>query len=157
MEEIITLIELIPRQGTSTSGMPAQPQYKIIHIPVEDIVNISPCNGPATTKIGCILRLKNHIANTLVTQEYDEVIKQINKVTKTKYNLTCKICGADNATAYRIPTYRTFNTWDEKTKFSPVLSVENIDLCDKCALEATNIHSIGLLIGDKYELKPKSK
>lgn len=72
------------------------------------------------------------------------------KVEKT----VCDICGADKAKSYSIPTYRTFDSCDGRSSFPPALSVENVDLCDKCALEATNIHSVGVM-EYKYKIEPK--
>ncbi len=74
------------------------------------------------------------------------------KVEKT----VCDICGADNAKTYRIPTYRTFDSCDGRSSFPPSLCIENVDLCDKCALDATNIHSVGVMCY-KYEIKEKKK
>ena len=66
----------------------------------------------------------------------------------------CDICGSVKAHTYTIPTYRTFDSQDGRCIFEPKLSVETLDLCDKCALEATSIHSIGICDQD-YEIKPK--
>lgn len=70
--------------------------------------------------------------------------------------IVCDICGADKATSYTIPTYHTFDACDGRCTFPPALHVEKVDLCDKCALEATNIHSIGVMCY-QYELKSKKK
>lgn len=67
----------------------------------------------------------------------------------------CDICGADNAKSYTIPAYSTFDSQDGRHIYpEPCLVVETLDLCEKCALEATNIHSIGVCC-KQYELKPK--
>lgn len=66
----------------------------------------------------------------------------------------CDICGADNANHYRIPMYRTFDSTDGKTFYnSPQLVVGDIDLCARCALESTNIHSIGVMC-EEYQIYP---
>lgn len=74
------------------------------------------------------------------------------KVEKT----ICDICGADKANSYTIPTYRTFDACDGRTSFPPELVVENVDLCDKCALAATNIHSVGVM-SHEYKIKAKKE
>lgn len=67
----------------------------------------------------------------------------------------CDICGAENAKTYTMPTYRTFDSCDGKTFFKePQLTLNKIDLCDKCALKATNIHEIGVM-EQKYVINPQ--
>lgn len=66
----------------------------------------------------------------------------------------CDICGADNADHYRMPMYRTFDNNDGKTFFnSPKLIAKDVDLCERCALAATNIHSVGVMC-EEYQIYP---
>lgn len=72
-----------------------------------------------------------------------------------KVNTTvCDICRADEAQTYRVPVYRTFDSCDGMTCFPPRPEVKTLDLCDKCALEATNIHSVGVMC-EEFKIRPK--
>ena len=65
----------------------------------------------------------------------------------------CDICKTEGARTYSVLTYRTFDSTDGRFCYNkPQFYVENLDLCDKCAIKSTNIHSIGVQC-NKYELK----
>ena len=48
----------------------------------------------------------------------------------------CDICGAEYARPFKILVYKIIDSTKGKM---PVTSVESLDLCNNCALEATNI------------------
>lgn len=72
---------------------------------------------------------------------------------KTITICTCDICGKENAKEYKTITYRTFDSTDGRSYYNPPrIEEETLDLCDECAIKATNIHSVGVQC-EEYKLE----
>lgn len=69
---------------------------------------------------------------------------------------TCDICGKENAKTYHTIVYRTFDAEDGHTIYNPPRIEETkVDLCNDCALKATNLHSVGIC-AEEFELKSQA-
>lgn len=67
----------------------------------------------------------------------------------------CDVCGADNATSYKMPAYRTFDSCDGRSIYKePQLVTASVDLCNKCALKVTRLHSVGVMC-EEYKIGKK--
>lgn len=67
----------------------------------------------------------------------------------------CDVCGADDAKTYHMPAYRTFDSRDGRSAFKePQIEFALVDLCDKCALKATRLHSVGVMC-EEYKIAKK--
>lgn len=65
---------------------------------------------------------------------------------RTITEIKCDICGKD-AVYEEMPliAHRTYDSTDGQGRYkSPLICTEKADLCEECAIKATNVHSIGV-------------
>lgn len=76
---------------------------------------------------------------------------------KVEEHCYCDICGKEVAKSYQTLAYRTRSDYYTNVKYSSLrIEQVSIDLCEECALKATNIHSIGVF-SSKYEIRKGEK
>lgn len=79
----------------------------------------------------------------------------------------CDVCGKSGANNYKVITLRTYDSTEGKCFYEePKVYQESVDLCDYCAIRATNLYDKGVqcldleinrAINEPYFTKRKAK